>query len=278
MEQLTGESPSGTLEERVRLRRSLVRACLTASDDEEWFSAQIDAIPPHYLHGAAPDKIVAELRQLHALAPGEVSATGQWLPDRKTVEFTVGTFDDVTPGVFHKLTGALAGKGLQILSAEINTLAGGLVFDRFFVIDPDFSGEPPAQRLEEVGRALRESLLHPTGKAPTFPKRWQATTERSREALSQLTTRVHLDNGTSERFTIIDVFAHDRIGLLYTITRTLFELGLSVSLAKIGTYLDQVVDVFYVTDQAGNKIAAEERRQEIRDRLLGAIAQLNAES
>ena len=47
------------------------------------------------------------------------------------------------------------------------------------------------------------------------------------------------------------------MGLLYTITRTLFELELSVSVAKIGTYLDQVVDVFYVTDQDGRKITDE---------------------
>ena len=61
------------------------------------------------------------------------------------------------------------------------------------------------------------------------------------------------------------------MGLLYTITRTLFELGLSVSVAKIGTYLDQVVDVFYVTDQDGRKIESDERLQQIRTRLLDAI-------
>ncbi len=277
MEQLTGESPSGTTEERVQQRRAMVRACLTSRDDVEWFDSQIDAIPPHYLHGVPPEQIVSELRQLHSLAPGEVSAAGRWLPESKTVEFTVGTFEDISPGVFHKLTGALAGKGLQILSAEINTLADGLVFDRFFVVDPDYSGEPPTCRLEEVVSALKSSLLNPTGKAPLFRKRWQATTERSREALSQLTTRVALDNGTSERFTIIDVFAHDRIGLLYTITRTLFELGLSVSLAKIGTFLDQVVDVFYVTDEKGEKISDDDRRREIREQLLHAIEKLNAE-
>ena len=90
--------------------------------------------------------------------------------------------------------------------------------------------------------------------------------------LAVLPTRVRTDNSTSERFTIIDIFASDRAGLLYTIARTIFELGLSVSLAKIGTYLDQVVDVFYVTDQAGRKIEDEARLEQIRGRLLEAIA------
>ena len=68
-----------------------------------------------------------------------------------------------------------------------------------------------------------------------------------------------------------DVFAHDRIGLLYTISRTLFDLGVSVRIAKIGTYLDQVVDVFYVTDQQGERIDDEDFMIRIRNRLLEAI-------
>jgi [protein-PII] uridylyltransferase len=83
---------------------------------------------------------------------------------------------------------------------------------------------------------------------------------------------VKIDNGTSERHTILEVFAHDRMGLLYTITRTIFELGLSVHVAKIATYVDQVLDVFYVTDQAGRKVTDEARLEEIRQKLLQAIA------
>jgi [protein-PII] uridylyltransferase len=68
-------------------------------------------------------------------------------------------------------------------------------------------------------------------------------------------TVVQVDNDSSERYTIIDVFADDRQGLLYVITRAIFDLRLSVHAARISTRLDQVVDVFYVTDQAGGKIA-----------------------
>ena len=85
--------------------------------------------------------------------------------------------------------------------------------------------------------------------------------------------QVRLDNSTAERFTIIDVFAIDRTGLLYAISRQLFELGLSVHKAKIGTHLDQVVDVFYVTDAEGNKILAPSRVKQIRQTLLARIEQ-----
>ena len=49
-----------------------------------------------------------------------------------------------------------------------------------------------------------------------------------------------------------------------------------MSLAKIGTYLDQVVDVFYVTDQRGNKIENEEHLEYIRAKLLEAIQTLES--
>ncbi|MFH1266851.1 MAG: ACT domain-containing protein, partial [Planctomycetota bacterium] len=89
--------------------------------------------------------------------------------------------------------------------------------------------------------------------------------------LESARNRVEADNGTSADYTILDVFAADRPGLLYAVARTLFESGLSVGRAKIGTFVDQVVDVFYVTDEAGRKVEDEARLEEIRHRLLDVI-------
>ena len=64
---------------------------------------------------------------------------------------------------------------------------------------------------------------------------------------------VRIDNETSDRFTILDVFADDRQGLLYVITNAIFQLGLSVHASRISTRLDQVADVFYVTSMEGRR-------------------------
>ena len=119
--------------------------------------------------------------------------------------------------------------------------------------------------------ALVDALKSPSGEKPSFRQMWRKAAERDRVAFNRLPARVRIDNSTSDRFTIIDVFASDRIGLLYTIARTLFEMDLSVGVAKIGTYLDQVVDVFYVTDQGGGKVTGEDRLQSINARLMEAI-------
>jgi [protein-PII] uridylyltransferase len=253
------------------VRRAAVRDCLAAEADTEWYERQVRAMPHAYVFNAPPERIAAELRDLHSLATGDVHASGRYLSESRTVEFVVGTHEQITPGVFHKLTGALASQGLQILGAEINTLADGMVLDRFYVSDPDYLDEPPRHRLEQVAHALVESLKSHNGASPAFRKVFRTAASRERAALNRLPTQVRIDNSTSDRLTIIDIFTSDRLGLLFTIARTLFEMNLSVSVAKIGTYLDQVVDVFYVTDPQGRKITDDERLQQISAQLLEAI-------
>ena len=67
---------------------------------------------------------------------------------------------------------------------------------------------------------------------------------------------------------MIDIFAHDEVGLLYRITRTLADLGLYIHVAKISTKVDQVADTFYVKDIFGQPINNEAKREDLRKALL----------
>ena len=55
-------------------------------------------------------------------------------------------------------------------------------------------------------------------------------------------------------YTVIDVTAPDQTGFLFRVTAALFQLGLLIHLAKITTNVNQVLDVFYVTDSRGGRI------------------------
>jgi [protein-PII] uridylyltransferase len=76
----------------------------------------------------------------------------------------------------------------------------------------------------------------------------------------------------SDQSTVIEVFTVDRRGLLYRLARALHDLGLLIRFAKIGTHLDQVVDVFYVTDREGRKVEDAEQLAGVRAGLLQVIA------
>jgi [protein-PII] uridylyltransferase len=99
-----------------------------------------------------------------------------------------------------------------------------------------------------------------------------ATTLRSRLAgrkfVRHVPTEITVDNRSSERFTIVDVFTQDRVGLLFSITHTLFQLGYTIHLARISTNAYQALDVFYISDDAGNKIVELERMKTLRDALI----------
>ena len=218
-----------------------------------WVDAQLKLFPERYVYGTGAARIAAHLKAVRKLHRGGVVVETDFNRELGVCEYSVVTHDDLTPGVFSKIAGVMAGSGLQILDAQILTRADGIVVDTFQVTDPDYQGEPPVERRHTVGdriaavlkgwehvddvlrRGARLKLTRPLPKAP--------------EA-----TEVRIDNETSDSCTIIDVFADDRQGLLHVITNAIFQLGLSIHAARISTRLDQVADVFYVTDQAGAKV------------------------
>ena len=261
---LDGESPSIDAE---RHGRSLA-ALLAELDPEDAVVRLARALPRAYLRDTEPQRIVEELRQLARLPDRGIFVSTRWQPDTATVAVTVGTQEDVAPGVFHRLTGALTSQRLEILSADIHTLADGLVIDHFVVQDPDYAGEPPADRLAEIADAIRAALR--ADHAPSFARRWNPFAPQPNPATA-VPGRVLFDNETSAQTTIVEVFAHDSPGLLYAIAKAIFEAGLSVRAAKIGTYLDQVVDAFHVTDAAGRKVTDPERLEALRRAIARAI-------
>ena len=87
--------------------------------------------------------------------------------------------------------------------------------------------------------------------------------------------RVLIDNAASRSNTVIEVNGRDRPGLLYDLTRALTELGLQISNAKISTYGERVVDVFYVRDVFGMKVDHEGKQKQIRKALLPILDKAN---
>ncbi len=272
---LASDSPAAQASQRQQAQREELRLLAERYPDQEWWKEQIANLPACCLFAGPTEQVVGELERLRNLPHHQAMAWGRYIPLRNVVEYTIGTYEEITAGIFHRLTGTLTSQRQQILSAEINTLRRGLVLDRFYVQDQEATGVPSTQRMDEVSEALERALKHPSDQPPVFRKLWQDRTLAQTAAVNHLPTRVTFDNNTSDTCTILAVFAYDRMGLLYTISRTLFDVNLSVSIARIGTHLDQVVDVFYVTDrERGGKITDSGYLTHIRERLLAEIAAL----
>jgi len=272
LQELSGEEEPGAtnLASLKADNAAAVRRQLEGQLPSEWVSRQLDAWPERSLALMPAERVVTHVKCVWQLADAQVIVDTEYEAALQTTEYTVYTRDSLTPGIFSKLAGVLAAKGLQILDAQIATLADGVVIDSFRVADGDYPSGPPPHRLDDVrkdivavleGRRAVESLAED---ATRFGAGRRGVPLRE-------PTVVQVDVETSDRYTIIDVFADDRQGLLYVITRAIFDLGLSVHAARISTKLDQIVDVFYVTDQTWGKVDDAGRCQIISETITARI-------
>ena len=70
--------------------------------------------------------------------------------------------------------------------------------------------------------------------------------------------------------TIIEVTGPDRPALLFDLTATLLQLGLTLKAVRVATYGEKFVNVFYVTDLMGYRLEGEDRLARAREFLLAA--------
>jgi [protein-PII] uridylyltransferase len=260
-----------------RVRRHVAEAILPTNPTldtaswQQWINRQLDGFSVYYLTCTPPHRIAADLDIIQHLRPDEVRVNGVYERATNSVDYRIIMRDTPAAGCFHRIVGVLTAKRMEIISADINTTADGIVVDRFRVVDRDFSGEVPTERINdvcaEIRRAVVENITIETLFRPN--RRYGAPVKRSLGA--DLPLRVVVDNNSSSDRTILDVFAYDRPGLLFVIAKTLYELGLSVDLAKIDTHFDQVCDVFYVTDSDGRKILDDARLQHVRETLQARL-------
>ncbi len=262
-------------EEPTRLQRVLgdvLRQINPPETEQQQWKQRLDALPTHYVLATPPAQIAQDLQLAHGLNPEEIHVASQYDAETRTVDYRIIARESVGTGCFHKLTGVFSAKRMEILNAQICTTADGLIIDSYRIRDYDHAEEVPEFRREEVAGFIRQALRGELDIETLFRSRSRFSPNATQGPVSNLPSRVVVDNETSDRYTIIDVFAHDRPGLLYRIARALFELQLSVVLAKISTHFDQVVDVFYVTGEGGRRIGDTERLKQIRQRLIESIA------
>lgn len=251
-------------------REAIKKALNQAERDDPWFERQLAAMPDSFVSRRSPTFVADALRRLRSLEPRSGVAWSSYLPEIGMIEFIAGIDQGGGRAIFSSMAGALTSNRMQILAAETNMLADGLMLIRYVAHVPEEPGPPPPYQLEEINRALVDSI--DLNGPPVFPKIRGREQKEAAAALTSAPNEVRVNTTLSEMGTVIEVFTVDRRGLLYRLARSLHDIGLLIGFAKIGTRLDQVVDVFYVTERDGTKPVEESRLNEIREKLLAAVS------
>jgi [protein-PII] uridylyltransferase len=242
-----------------------------AEKSDPWFERQLNALPESLVAQRTPASLAELLRRLRNLEPRAGMAWANYLPETGMTEFIAGVDQGAGRAIVSSMAGALTSNRMQIMAAETNMLADGLMVLRYVAHVPEEPGQPSPHRLEQINNALVASI--DSNEVPSFPKIRGREQKEAGAVLSNLPNEVRIDNELWEPGSVVEVFTVDRRGLLYRLARALHDLGLMIRFAKIGTRVDQVVDVFYVTERDGQKPTADERLDEIRSKLMDVIRQ-----
>ncbi len=173
------------------------------------------------------------------------------------------------PGIFSRLSGALALVGANVVDARTYTSKDGFATAAFWIQDSE--GTPYEDtRIPRLREMIRKTLM-----GEVVPREAIKTKDKlkKREKAFDVPTSITFDNEGSEIYTIIEVDTRDRPGLLYDLTRTMASQNVYIASAVIATYGEQVVDTFYVKDMFGLKFHAASKQRALERKLREAISE-----
>jgi [protein-PII] uridylyltransferase len=197
--------------------------------------------------------------------------------DKFTVNIHIDNFQNVSelsvytedhPGLFSRLTGAIALSGASIQDARIFTTKDGMALDTFRIQDADGNVFKEKEKLERLEKNIKETLAGDLLPRDLFDKK---RIKKKRTDVFKVEPRILIDNKASNSRTVIEINGRDRIGYLFELSQVLVDLKISINSAHIATYGERAITVFFVRDVFGHKITSEKKLEQIQDELMSVL-------
>ena len=161
--------------------------------------------------------------------------------------------------LFTIITSILEQLALNVQDAHVFRTANKYTLYIFFVLDRNGKsiGNEPLQ-MQQLHSALKRQLCDPEHAAGQVQ-----CLEPTQLRKFPVPTSAAISTGPSGHYSVLEVVASDRPGLLASVARVLSRFPLELLGARITTLGERVDDVFYLTDAAGGAITSARRRQGI---------------
>lgn len=156
---------------------------------------------------------------------------------------------DDAPGLLYRLSGIFASRGVSLVRAEAFRTADGTA-----IVELAVSSEPRDAGAVELELRAVAALAATSGDGVAEGRLRERERPSAYETAAPLPgVTVSHDADASSRFSVIDVVAPDRAGLLYKAARAIHHLGLSLELACVSAEGREARQAFYV-QRAGEKL------------------------
>ena len=222
----------------------------------------VTAMPARYFLTELPAQAPRHLRLLEMGRRRPLAAVVRHRPSLGHSELALTAADRA--GLLALVAGVLAAHRIDIQHAEVFSTPAdpalgsiaGRALDLFELRGPEGGAIDPA-RWHAARADLQGVLVESVDLEELMARRLKASPLPARP-LPRVATKVVIDNDSSRHHSVIDVFTADRVGLLHTLSRTFFDLGLTVDLARITTEGHRAADAFYVRNREGRRVEGAE--------------------
>src|SRR6202011_306043 len=268
--------------EQTKMKRESLEAAVAAelpSDFADEIEAHFEFMPDNYFRASDLPEIVTHLslfRSFFENASAEhdraLLPAGSWeaFPQFGHSIASFCTWD--RQHLLAKIAGSFSIVPLNILSADIFPREDHSVLAVFRLCDTK------GRAVTEVSdRALVENTLRHALEVETFefaPLLEQARHKIEHQRLQELEfpSGIAIDNRAHPTYTLVQIEAPDRVGLLYDLLTALGQEGANIVLSRISTQKGAAIDTFYVTVRVSRaKIIDSHRIAALQRRLRWAI-------
>ena len=167
---------------------------------------------------------------------------------------------------FTVITGALDQCSLNVLEARTHPLRSGLTAFSFVVMVRDQAVRSSETNLEVFELAVEKAIIEKKIKhSPSAVKLDQVARHIS------FPTRIHFSHSPGGDYTVMEISAQDRPGLLYLVVRTLLLHKVKLLSAKITTSGARAEDVFFIVDRDSAPISDEAIQDTLKKEIIRVL-------
>ncbi len=253
-----GKADESYKQHKESVRQAILDIGIEGIPGEE-VSVHFENLPDRYFLNTDQDEIIlhigminrllqefAQAESMESLAPVIDLREDQ---DGHAIVINVVTWDRA--GLFHKLAGALNIAGYSILKVKAASRDDHIAIDTFLVVENHTKMRTVGDATMIFEECVKDALIRGTDLYPVLHSIIERATNNILHKIENplaeaFPTQVSAYNDTELGRTILEVQTSDSLGLLYSISKCVFEQGFAIVFARINTEREIAIDTFYL--------------------------------